>query len=61
MSAIVPSNFQRRYGGCIDAWKGIRTFAGGPKALSVAPDHRAHGLIGTEILRAIDIEERGKF
>jgi hypothetical protein len=61
MSAIVPSNFQRRYGQCIDAWKRNEDVCRGPKALSVAPDHRAHGLIGTEILRAIDIEERGKF
>ena len=28
--------------------------------LSVAPDHRTHCLIGTEILGALDIEQRGK-
>src|SRR6266498_2343226 len=28
---------------------------------AVAADHRAHGLVGSEILGAIDIEQRGEF
>jgi hypothetical protein len=32
----------------------------GAGLLSVAADHGAHGIIGSKVLRAVDIEQRGK-
>src|SRR6476661_3702321 len=57
---LTPPSSRRRRNSAVGRMEGMKRIRW-KKIATAAADHRAHGLIGTEILGAIDIEQRGEF
>src|SRR6476661_11109622 len=57
---LTPPSSRRRRNSAVGRMEGMKRIRW-KKLATAAADHRAHGLIGTEILGAIDIEQRGEF